>query len=262
MGSRRRLVFDGDVIVHEISSVTEVPIHWGDDIWTVTGDMRQAMEMFAAEAEDTAELFGCNPHESVFAFSDYSKTNWRRAVYPGYKAARPGVHRKPLLFWPMRSEISKAVGKGRAFCWPSLEADDVMGILSSAAPEDWIMVSVDKDMLQIPGSLYNPRHPENGLREIPEKQADLWHMIQTLTGDMTDGYPGCPGIGPVRAKRALNGEPSWDVVANTYEAAGLTEDDALQQARVARILRYPEYDHETSKVTLWTPPRSSQSTRA
>jgi hypothetical protein len=42
------------------------------------------------------------------------------------------------------------------------------------------------------------------MHEITEAQADRFHMIQTLTGDVTDGYPGCPGIGPVKAEQILN----------------------------------------------------------
>ena len=43
----------------------------------------------------------------------------------------------------------------------------------------------------------------------------------------------------------------WSIVVDTYEKNGLGEKDALQQARVARILRYGDYDKATGKVKLW-----------
>ena len=38
-----------------------------------------------------------------------------------------------------------------------------------------------------------------------------------------------------------------------YEKAGMTEEEALVQARVARILRNAEYTRKTGEVILWTP---------
>ena len=40
---------------------------------------------------------------------------------------------------------------------------------------------------------------------------------------------------------------------NTNEKQGLTEEDALLQARVARILRDGEYDYNKEEVVLWKP---------
>jgi DNA polymerase-1 len=43
----------------------------------------------------------------------------------------------------------------------------------------------------------------------------------------------------------------WKIVVKAYEKAGMNEQDALQQARVARILRHGEYDKKTGEVKLW-----------
>jgi DNA polymerase-1 len=45
----------------------------------------------------------------------------------------------------------------------------------------------------------------------------------------------------------------WQAIVTTYEKAGLTEDDAIIQARCARILRYEDIDNE-GEIILWTPP--------
>jgi DNA polymerase-1 len=79
-------------------------------------------------------------------------------------------------------------------------------------------------------------------------------LIQTLSGDQTDGYAGCPGIGIKRAETLFEkyGE-SWLTVVAAYEKAELTEADALMNARLAKILTVDDYDFTTSSPILWTP---------
>ena len=91
-------------------------------------------------------------------------------------------------------------------------------------------------------------------------------MMQTLMGDSTDGYKGCPNIGPAKARKLLD-EPGtfslegmWDIVVGTYERAsikgeslGLGEADALVQAQVARICRSNNYNFDTKEVLPWLP---------
>ena len=83
-------------------------------------------------------------------------------------------------------------------------------------------------------------------------------MLQTLTGDPTDGYPGCKGVGPVGATKALQGHPEghWGAIVALYEKQGLTEADALLNARMAYMLRAHNYDFNTKEITHWTPPSS------
>jgi DNA polymerase-1 len=45
----------------------------------------------------------------------------------------------------------------------------------------------------------------------------------------------------------------WQTVVNTYEKAGMTEEDALLNARMAFILRDGYYNKETKEIKLWTP---------
>jgi DNA polymerase-1 len=78
-------------------------------------------------------------------------------------------------------------------------------------------------------------------------------------GDPADGYKGIPGVGLKRAAKILDqaedGEPQefWSLIVEAYEARGLTEDDAILNARMARILRWEDYDYDNKEVKLWTP---------
>jgi DNA polymerase-1 len=82
--------------------------------------------------------------------------------------------------------------------------------------------------------------------------------MQTLTGDATDGYKGCPGVGPVKAKRILDKAieediDMWDAVVDTFIKAKLSRDEAILQARMAYILRKDQYDGLDIYPKLWYP---------
>jgi len=178
-------------------------------------------------------------------------TRGRREVLPTYKHNRKGK-RKPLVFSALREYCFDVY---RTICINTLEADDLMGLLATGWKRGLgktIIVSEDKDMSTIPGLLYNPNRAEEGIRKITKKEADLSHLTQALVGDATDGYVGCPGVGPKTAAKWLK-KGKWVEVIAAYEKAGLTEADALVQARVARILRRGEYNHRSKKVNLWKP---------
>ena len=133
-----------------------------------------------------------------------------------------------------------------------LEADDAMGIYATQHPGN-IIVSPDKDMKQIPGKLYNL---EDTFTITPEEGAK-WHLIQTLAGDQTDGYSGVPGIGVKRAETLFNKEGyNWATVVKAFEDKELTEEDALLNARLARILTIEDYDTTRQEPKLWTPEAS------
>ena len=145
----------------------------------------------------------------------------------------------------------------RTLVYPRLEADDVLGICGTYEPlfEEPIIYSIDKDMHTLPANLWS--NDERFFYPQAERVADWYWMMQTLTGDPTDGYPGCPGIGKKRAADML-GEPGerslddlWDQVVRIYESKDLTQDDALAQARCARILRNTDFTE--GEIKLWQP---------
>jgi DNA polymerase-1 len=142
--------------------------------------------------------------------------------------------------------------------WPShrqatLEADDVMGILGSAPDIDTVIVSDDKDMKTIPGKLFRPN--DGDLLDINLLEADRNFYSQTLTGDVTDGFAGCPKVGAVTAAKILGNRPDWSLVENQFAKAGMSRDEAITQARMARILRVDDWDAKNEQVKLWEPAR-------
>ncbi len=120
-----------------------------------------------------------------------------------------------------------------------------------------IIISMDKDFKTIPAKFFDFGRGE--FKVISKDEADYWHMYQTLVGDATDGYKGCPSYGPVKAKKLLLSVPSdnyWGAVVNAYNEQGLTKDDAILQATMARILRKDDFHRftEGDLPPLWSPP--------
>ena len=91
------------------------------------------------------------------------------------------------------------------------------------------------------------------MRVVTEEEANFNHLCQTLSGDRTDNYSGIPGCGPITAEKILKGNETWAAVSDAYKRAGLTEEDALANARCARICRDGDYTPKTGQVRLWKP---------
>jgi DNA polymerase-1 len=98
----------------------------------------------------------------------------------------------------------------------------------------------------------------DGILDVSPHEADFNFYSQVLTGDATDGYPGCKGVGAVGARKLLAGcsspQEMWLEVIKAYAKAGHTVEYAVQMARCARILRPGEYDHDKQTPVLWCPP--------
>ena len=45
----------------------------------------------------------------------------------------------------------------------------------------------------------------------------------------------------------------WETIVSYYEKAGFGEEEALRQARVARICRNTDYDFKKKEVVPWVP---------
>jgi DNA polymerase-1 len=130
----------------------------------------------------------------------------------------------------------------------TLEADDAMGIYATKFSGN-VIVSPDKDMRQIPGSLYTLAEHLT----VNKAEGAKWHLIQTLAGDQTDGYAGAPGVGVKRAETLFEKHGySWETVINAFKEKGLGEEIALQNARLAKILTVDDYDFDTRQPILWT----------
>lgn len=260
----RIALIDADVTAFTSSVVAEKAIDWGDGIWTLHSDEDEGQRIFRESINRIKTRVEAD--KVILAFSDTE--NWRKAVLPTYKANRVKT-RQPLI---RRALVEWAKTQYKCVTYPTLEGDDVLGILATKKQrkkdkDTFIICTIDKDLRTIPGCHYSIHHDE--LFEVTEAEANWWHLTQALIGDTTDNYAGCPGVGPVAAEKILikadtrwhEGDEvgmsyeafMWKAVVAAYEKAGFGEEEALVQARVARICRAEDYDFKNKQVILWTP---------
>lgn len=192
------------------------------------------------------------PNMIFLCFSCETRQYFRNDIYPEYKQNRSGLEKPPAL--TAVTEYLKS--KYKTIEYKGLEADDVMGICASD-PRFYnpVIVSIDKDMQTVPGKFINPDKMRRAVRNNPAL-ADLMMFKQALTGDSTDNYKGIPGVGPKKAEKILEQarrDNLWGALAQAFLDAKLTTDYGITMVRLARILRYEDYNHETGEVRLWHP---------
>lgn len=255
----KTLIIDADVLVYKASEAAQetIEIETTDHPEYICrileyGNKKQAIDYVENKIESLLTKTKCN--EYILALSDTE--NFRKDLNPDYKSNRKA--RKPVLYKFVREYF---INNHKTYIRPKLEGDDVIGILATSPviiKGQKIIWSMDKDFKTIPCILAK-EYPSGKLEKIvtTEAEADWWFMYQTLIGDVTDGYAGCKGIGDKRARKLLGYpedkslEEMWEIVKETYVSAGLSSNDALINARMARILRAEDYDFKKKEVKLW-----------
>ena len=253
----RTALIDADTLVYSASLSAEVVVDWGDDLWTLHAYLNEATGKFMAMMAAIQEVV--KQDKTIMALSDdNSAARWRNKVMSTYKQTRKKL-RRPVVYAPIREWVAKTY---ETFLRPTLEGDDVLGILQTRGGSDeTVIVSIDKDMKTIPGLHFNYGREGSEVVRVSEAEADYNHYQQTLTGDTTDNYPGCPKCGPVGAQKILDAcwsgtafhTDPWPAIVAAYKKQGLGEEVALMNARVARILRAEDYDFKKKEVILWNP---------
>ena len=239
------LLIDTDFLAYKAAQACEEGIDFGNDVIIAQSNFSKVLKIFEREIKKVKTAM--MDDDIILYFS--STENFRKKIYPDYKGHRN--RRKPLGY---RRLVNHCRDNYNFVCRKGLEADDAIGIDATNpkyASLDNIVVSPDKDMRQIPGVLWNLT---DDVEEITKEDGDTWHLIQSLAGDPTDGYAGCPGIGVKRASDLLNKHDSkWEAICQAFRERGLSDDDALINARLAKILQHDNYDYDREEPILWTP---------
>jgi DNA polymerase-1 len=262
-----RAVIDGDVLCFQSSVLGEGAenLQWTDTVETSKGWTGLTLQVIDAKIKEWCRAAGCSPDDPIMAFSDLGGLNFRKEFCPHYKANR--VTDKPSDYETAREYIME---RYQHYQFPRMEGDDVLGLLLTGPNGNrYVGISTDKDIYTIPGNVVRIGDQKDGYFKNTERAADLYWMGQTITGDTVDNYKGCPGAGKKRADDALQGclslERMWDNVLMVYAdmfdhprwGAKFTQrtayDEALMNARCARILRYGDWDKQTGEIKLWEP---------
>lgn len=170
------------------------------------------------------------PSDDMAVIFDAPGKTFRNELYSEYKAHRP----------PMPDDLQRQIAPLHRliqamgiplFCFPGIEADDVIGTLTQQALDKGLSVLIstgDKDMAQ----LVNPRvtlintmtntvMDEAGVEQkfgvTPTQIIDYLALI----GDSSDNIPGIPSVGPKTAAKWLQTFGSVDnLLANAHNITG------------------------------------------
>ena len=237
-----KLLVDADYVVYKCCAAAETEIDWGDDVILVTSKFSDAYAAVKRELLKIINNFLWDVPELILFFSD--SVNFRKSIQPAYKGHRQ--RKKPCGY---KRVINRLKTEYEVVIMPTLEADDALGIYATQNPGN-VICSPDKDMRQIPGKLFDMSEMMN----VEKDEGEKWHLVQTLAGDQTDGYAGCPGIGVKRAITLFEEKGySWKTVVQAFAEKDLSKDVALENARLAKILTASDYDFDKQQPILWTP---------
>ncbi len=171
---------------------------------------------------------------------DLPGPTFRHKKYVEYKANRPPTPDSLIEQMGKIREVVKALGV-RVVEKEGVEADDVIATLAKegqAGGLDTLIVSADKDMLQLVGegvTAFQPgagRRPSAHLDEIgvenrmgvrPRQVIDLLGLM----GDSSDNVPGVRGVGPKTAVKLLR---QFDSMDGVYENLEEVRPDRIRKA--------------------------------
>lgn len=204
-------LMDGDIYAFRVACTTE-----NDNEAIAVYRVNEMIENTLAEVEASEyKLFLTSPD------------NFRKHIYPEYKANRTATKPKHLQF--LRDYL---VESWQGTVAERMEADDYLGINQH---ESSIICSIDKDLLQVPGKHYNFVKKE--FYEVDEETGFRNFYTQLLTGDTSDNIKGIAGIGPVKAKKALaeatNEYEMFCIVRDMYK----NDEWMIMNGRCLHILR-------------------------
>jgi len=180
--------------------------------------------------------------------------NFRNKIYEDYKSNRPELDQK--LKDALGHGYKHMINRYEAVQANGMEADDLVSIWAYEAREmeiPYIVVGIDKDLLQIPGHHYN--FNKYTYEFIDDDQAHKLLMIQCLTGDRADNIPGIKGIGPKKAEKLLEGietEKMWRHVKKAW-ADNNAGDPQISLRLLSMLKTWEEYEDVKSSIQDKTP---------
>ena len=237
-----RLLLDGDLFAYRCSASAE----------------NESVGIACSRVDLLLDQIITDLNATEYQFYITGSTNFRYQVYPEYKANRK--EDKPRHLEAVRQYM---LSTHQATMSEGCEADDLMGIAQCSAPEGATMiVSLDKDMLMIPGHHYSwqieggtpdKRWKKDAIQRYVSPLDGLkWFYTQMLQGDPSDNIKGVKGIGKVGALHMVGGctteREMFDVVRDAYSC----DEEMLMNGKVLWIMREKdkvwEFPFETGEL--------------
>ena len=161
----------------------------------------------------------------ICAVFDLKAPTFRHLRYDQYKATRKPMPTELASQVPILKDLLKELGV--TICEKEgYEADDIIGTIAKRFDKDTIIVSGDRDVLQLVDDNTVVFNTKRGVTDIKVYDLDAlkednltpYRVIEykALAGDTSDNIPGCPGVGEKTALGLLDTYGSLD---NIYQNA-------------------------------------------
>ena len=155
---------------------------------------------------------------------DAGKHTFRHDIYAEYKGTRDKMPEDLAVQLPIMKNLLKSMGILTVEI-PEIEADDIIGSLTRKFNEQFILVSGDKDLLQLINNQTEVWLTQKGISNVLKVDEAIlksefglipYQVIEmkAIMGDSSDNIPGVPGIGKVGATKLIEEFSSLD---NIYE---------------------------------------------
>lgn len=216
---------DGDIVAYRCAASCQIKGEVVEPVEVAIERARQLMERILQET-------GADSYRTFFT----GKNNFRKTIYPAYKANRDDVPR-PAYLGDVR-EYLRALWSAEEE--DTLEADDLMGIVQTAfAPRTTIICSLDKDMLQVPGDHYNWVKQE--MTYVSEIDGWRNYYFQLIMGDRADNIPGYDGKMRQKVPKFLQSEVDY--------LFSLDDPDDMDEQ--VRTMYVDQDQYEINKKLFW-----------
>ena len=188
-----------------------------------------------------------SPDKLIVAF-DMRGHNFRKDIYPDYKANRHGMPDDLAAQMPVLHELLQAMGVAIVEK-AGVEADDIIGTISTAFDGESLIVSGDRDMLQLVSDKVTVLLTKKGVTEVETVNPELLKSAYGLTpkqvieykalrGDTSDNIPGVRGVGEKTAMSLLEKYGDIDsLYANVEQERGALHDKLVEGREMAYVSR-------------------------
>jgi 5'-3' exonuclease len=203
MSKGKTALIDLDAMLHVVANV-QLKAGNRDMPTTVKNHIRT----FIANIEKS-----CGCQSSIKFYQGIGHKNYRNVIMPEYKGHR--VPSEAIKLW--KPTIMEAFKESGAHELKYIESDDAIALIAGRFnPKDIVIISSDKDMIQVPGTHYNPykrnsKDPKDRWSIATYASASKFLWAQVLAGDPTDmpnALCGLPGVGVPTAFKMLD---SYDI---------------------------------------------------
>ena len=190
----------------------------------------------------------------IIATFDLKAPTFRKKMYEGYKAQRKPMPEELAAQLPLIKEVLTGM-KIPIITLEGYEADDLIGTIAKKCPFETIIVTGDRDSLQLISDTTKVWLTKKGITEIVEY--DITRLaedgltpkgvidLKSLMGDTADNIPGVAGVGEKTAKTLLATYGNLDgVYAHIDEIKGKLQEKLIQDKDMA----YLSYDLATINV--------------